>query len=175
MRYKIKDIPSEGLLVQEELTRTLLADALEGLDANLDASTGNVRVDLNKDDDNVFARGDLRALVTVPCSSCLGPALVQIATPIKMTFVAEPDDDDDSADPLDDLEVTSHDRETIDLESVVRETLILSIPISPKCRENCLGLCATCGHNKNESDCGHKPPSLADPRLAVLKNLKLPD
>ena len=64
MRYKIKDIPSEGMLVQLDLPRTLFADALEGMDADLDATTGNVRVELSKDrDDNVFAHGDLKALV----------------------------------------------------------------------------------------------------------------
>lgn len=176
MRYKIKDIPDGGLLVQEELPRSLLADALEGLDADLDASTGNVRVDLTKDrDDNVFARGDLKALVTLPCASCLGPALVKIATPIRMTFVAEPDEAAESTDPLDDDEITTHDGEIIDLGAVVRETLILSVPMSPHCRDNCAGLCATCGQNKNERDCGHQPPALEDPRLAVLKSLKLPE
>jgi uncharacterized protein len=177
MRYKIKDIPDEGLLVQEELPRSLLADALEGLDADLDATTGNVRVQLTTDrDDNVFARGDLKALVTVPCASCLGPALVPIATPIKMTFVNEVDEDDDeAADPLDDDEVTTHDGDSVDLGSVIRDTLILSVPMSPHCRDNCAGLCATCGQNKNERDCGHRPPTLEDPRLAVLKSLKLPE
>jgi uncharacterized protein len=175
MRYKIKDIPSEGLLVELELPRSLFADALEGVDADLAATTGSIRVDLSKDrDDNVFARGDVKALVTVPCSSCLGPALVKISAPLKMTFV--PGDDrveDASDDPLDDVDVTSYDGQTVDLGAIVREQLILGLPISPKCRDNCAGLCATCGQNKNERDCGHKPPVLADPRLAVLKNLKL--
>ena len=61
MRYKIKDIPSEGMLVQLDLPRTLFADALEGTDVDLDAATGNIRVELSKDrEDNVFARGDVR-------------------------------------------------------------------------------------------------------------------
>src|SRR5438309_10606323 len=119
MRYKIKDIPADGLLVQEEHARPLLADSLEVTDADLDATTANVRVELTKDrDDNVFARGDLKALVTVPCASCLGPALLKIAAPIRMTFVAEDseryDADEGAPDPLDDDEVTSHDGETID-------------------------------------------------------------
>ena len=176
MRYKIKDIPAEGMLVQQELPRSLLVDALEGTDADLDASTGNVRVELTKDrEDNVFARGDFKSLVTVPCASCLQPALVKISTPLKMTFVGDPGEDAESEDPLDDLEVATHDGEYIDLADVIREQLILSLPMSPKCRDNCLGLCSICGQNKNERDCGHKPPSLEDPRLSVLKNIKLPE
>ncbi|HEX8953257.1 MAG TPA: DUF177 domain-containing protein, partial [Polyangia bacterium] len=136
-----------------------------------------IRVELSKDrDDNVFARGDVKALMTVPCSSCLGPALVKVSAPLKMTFVADGGggrDADAGDNPLDDVDVTQHDGETVDLGAIVREQLILAVPMSPRCRENCAGLCATCGQNKNERDCGHKPPALEDPRLAVLKNLKL--
>lgn len=172
MRYKIKDIPSEGLLVQTDLPRTLFADALEGTDADLDGATGNIRVELSKDrDDNVFAHGDVKALFNVPCALCLAPSLVKISAPLKMTFVSG--DAVDSDDPLDDLEVSSHDGLEVDLGAIIREQIILGVPMSPRCRENCAGLCATCGQNKNERDCGHKPPVLEDPRLAVLKNLKI--
>ena len=69
MRYKIKDIPADGLVVDQELDRSLLGDALVGIDADLDATTGHVRVELSKDrDDNVFANGELKALVTLPCA-----------------------------------------------------------------------------------------------------------
>jgi len=174
MRYKIKDIPSEGLVCDQEIPRSLFSEALEGMDADLAATTGSIHVDLSKDrDDNVFARGDVKALMTVPCSSCLGPALVKVSAPLKMTFVADGGEPTESEDPLDDVDVSTHDGETVDLGEIVREQLILALPMSPKCRDNCAGLCATCGQNKNERDCGHKPPVLEDPRLAVLKNLKL--
>ena len=174
MRYKIKDIPSEGLLVEIELPRSLFADALEGMDADVDGATGNIRVELSKDrEDNVFARGDVKALFHVPCALCLAPSLVKISAPLKMTFVAGADDDEASEDPLDDLEVSSHDGAHVDLGAIVREQIILGVPMSPRCRDNCAGLCSTCGQNKNERDCGHKPPVLEDPRLAVLKNLKV--
>lgn len=157
MRYKIKDIPSEGLRVQLELPRSLFGDALEGLDADLDQATGNVRAELSKDrDDNVFVRGDVKALVTLPCAACLGPALVKIDAPLKLTFVPEGGEAAESDDPLEDADVATYDGETVDLAPILREQVILGIPISPHCRESCLGLCPTCGQNKNERDCGHK-------------------
>jgi uncharacterized protein len=174
MRYKIKDIPSEGLLVEQEIPRSLFTDALEGMEADLGATTGSIRVDLSKDrEDNVFTRGDLKALVTVPCASCLGPALIKISAPIKMTFVAEDAEQAESEDPLDDVDVATHDGEHIDLGAIIREQIILAVPMSPHCRDNCAGLCAICGQNKNERDCGHTAPALEDPRFAALKNLKL--
>jgi uncharacterized protein len=174
MRYKIKDIPSEGLLCDQEIPRSLFADALEGTDADLAATTGSIRAELTRDrDENVFARGDLKALVTLPCASCLGPALVKVSAPIKMTFVADGDEPAASDDPLDDVDVATHDGETVDLAPIVREQIILALPMSPHCRDNCAGLCPTCGQNRNERDCGHKPAALEDPRFAALKNLKL--
>jgi len=176
MRYKIKDISSEGLLVQEPLPRALLADALDGMDADLQATTGNLRVELTKDrDDNVFARGDLKALLTLPCASCLGPTLVKIDSLIKMTFVSEDnigDDDDAADDAFDDLEIGSHDGVTVDLEMVVREQIILGLPMSPRCRDNCLGLCPVCGQNRNQTDCGHKPEAKISALSAQLQQVK---
>ena len=174
MRYKIKDIPSDGLAIDQELPRSLFADAMEGMDVDLDATTGSVRVLLSKDrDDNVFANGDLKALVTIPCSGCLGPALVKVSAPVKLTFVAADEDRPDSDNPLDDVDVTEHDGMEIDLGAVLREQVILAVPMSPRCRDNCAGLCAVCGQNKNERDCGHAAPALTDPRFQRLKNLKL--
>ena len=48
----------------------------------------------------------------------------------------------------------------IDLTPVVRDYLLLDIPISPVCRVDCNGLCSVCGENLNEINCGHQ----AEPR-----------
>jgi uncharacterized protein len=58
----------------------------------------------------------------------------------------------------------------IDLAPVLREYILLEIPISPLCRPDCKGLCPVCGNNLNESTCNHDDDS-GDPRLASLKSL----
>jgi len=58
----------------------------------------------------------------------------------------------------------------IDLTPVLREYILLEIPISPLCRPDCKGLCPICGNNLNESTCNHEDNS-GDPRLASLKSL----
>jgi uncharacterized protein len=59
----------------------------------------------------------------------------------------------------------------IDLEPLVREYMLLEIPISPLCSPDCKGLCPICGENLNENDHDHSVEE-GDPRLAVLKSLK---
>ena len=58
----------------------------------------------------------------------------------------------------------------IDLNPVLREYILLEIPISPLCRPDCKGLCPICGNNFNESTCNHEEDSV-DSRLAALKKL----
>lgn len=57
----------------------------------------------------------------------------------------------------------------IDLTPVLRDYILLEIPISPLCRPDCKGLCPICGNNLNESTCHHEDDS-GDPRLSSLRS-----
>lgn len=54
----------------------------------------------------------------------------------------------------------------------MREQVLLALPMSAVCREDCKGLCAQCGQNLNEKQCGCEQ-KVIDPRLAPLMNIKL--
>lgn len=175
MRYKIKDIPSEGRLVELALPRSLFAEALAGTEGDPDRATGSVRVELSKDrDDNVYARGRLTAQLVLACAGCLGPAPVSVDAPLQLTFVPESGDAlPESEDPLEDADVARYDGQVVDLEPVLREQIILSLPMSPRCREDCAGLCPTCGQNRNEADCGHQmseSPSAIGQQLQKIRD-----
>jgi len=58
----------------------------------------------------------------------------------------------------------------IDLAPLVREYMLLEIPINPLCTPDCKGLCAVCGENLNEFPHNHND-EVIDPRLSILKNL----
>jgi uncharacterized protein len=58
----------------------------------------------------------------------------------------------------------------IDLAPLVREYMLLDIPMKPLCRPDCKGLCPVCGQNLNDSTCQHQVDEI-DPRLSVLKEL----
>jgi uncharacterized protein len=61
----------------------------------------------------------------------------------------------------------------LDLEPMVRDTLVLAMPFSPLCREGCLGLCERCGGDRNLGECTCGPE--LDPRWAGLDELRLED
>jgi uncharacterized protein len=59
---------------------------------------------------------------------------------------------------------------TVDVSSPAQDELALALPLTPLCREDCLGLCPTCGTDLNENPCGgHGDDS--DSPFAVLKDL----
>lgn len=58
----------------------------------------------------------------------------------------------------------------LDVAALVREHLLMAVPMSVRCRDECRGLCPQCGTNRNERECGHAAHAV-DPRLAVLGRL----
>ena len=57
------------------------------------------------------------------------------------------------------------------LEPVVRDAVMLAMPINPLCRPDCKGLCPVCGADRNASDCGHNN-TRTDLRWEPLSRLK---
>jgi uncharacterized protein len=62
----------------------------------------------------------------------------------------------------------------LDLEPMVRDLILLELPIAPVCRDDCAGLCPTCGANHNEVSCDCELDRPASPWDA-LRALELPD
>jgi len=60
--------------------------------------------------------------------------------------------------------------DAIDLGPLVRDAIVLELPMAPLCREDCAGLCPQCGADRNEGECGCVAP--ADPRWANLDVLR---
>ena len=59
----------------------------------------------------------------------------------------------------------------LELHDVLREQLLLQVPLKAVCREDCKGLCPQCGRNLNEAPCGCQQ-KVADPRWSALENIK---
>lgn len=59
----------------------------------------------------------------------------------------------------------------IDLAPLVRDAVILNLPVNPLCKEDCAGLCPRCGADRNADPCDC-PTDAADPRWSALKDLR---
>lgn len=58
----------------------------------------------------------------------------------------------------------------IDLAPLIREYVLLEVPIQPICRTECKGLCPVCGENLNHIDCGHRNKPDDSP-FSILKDI----
>ncbi len=127
----------------------------------------------------------IQAKTTVPikgqCKRCLKP--VALEEPVELVRSYAPagelvqphqhhgDDVEASFDP-DTVDEEAYDGKQIDLSPAVREQILLQIPSSPLCREDCKGLCPRCGKDLNEGDCGCDK-TVMDPRWSALKGIQL--
>jgi len=60
------------------------------------------------------------------------------------------------------------DGDLLDLEPAVRDAVVLALPMSPLCRDDCPGLCVECGVPLADAGPGHRHEDLPDPRWAGL-------
>jgi uncharacterized protein len=111
--------------------------------------------------EGILVSGAVEGILQLLCARCLKEFEQPFSVPVYERFVSEPDPDADDY-PLDpDGELNP--------EQMVRDAVGVELPFSPLCKPDCLGLCATCGGDKNLGECpGHKQ---VDPRWDGLEQL----
>ncbi len=121
---------------------------------------------------NILVRGVLHTEVELTCSRCLSLFRYPLSLNFEEEFV--PTIDVFSGAPLPPPEepgsFTIDEHHVIDFIEVIRQYIVLAIPMKPLCRENCPGLCPSCGRNLNEGDCKCAKQEIA-PRWAALARL----
>ncbi len=140
-------------------------------------------------DGGAVLRAELKAQVATECARCLAPVTDTLTAPVVIRYVSprelasrqhrdrgaeqgSPDGDKAATFDLGDLDEEPFDGQRLNLAPAVRENLLLALPLKEVCREDCKGLCPTCGQNLNEQPCECRP-SVVDPRWARLQELKL--
>lgn len=190
LHIPIEQIPEEGLEVDEPIGMELLAEAL----ADEDQETGfhatapsRLKAQLSKVSGGVLLEGKMTVQVAASCKRCLVEA--RRTLPVSFTLNLVPRDRVPGADELEagedkgkgeragsfDLEDADEevfDGKTIDLDPIVREQVLLALPMDVVCKDDCKGLCPMCGQNLNEKQCGCES-TYVDPRFAALKDIKL--
>jgi len=117
-------------------------------------------------EDGVVAEGKIKALTELSCSRCLDPFWQPVNIEFTEIFSSHPVDQAESDLGEQPLPADG----SIDLTPIIRDYASLDIPISQVCKEECKGLCPTCGVNLNLEDCGHKQEYI-DPRMEGLRAL----
>ncbi|MET8857458.1 MULTISPECIES: DUF177 domain-containing protein [unclassified Streptomyces] len=162
----------------QRLTRTIDAPVDLGIQGVIGVPEGApVELELRLESvmEGVLVTGTARASAKGECVRCLEP-LEQVLEADFQEMFSYPDADDrgrPKAEPVDDAE---DDEETLpledglfDLEPVLRDAVVLALPMQPVCQDDCLGLCSECGARLAD-DPDHHHDAL-DIRWAALQGL----
>jgi uncharacterized protein len=149
-------------------------DEVEGVQAATENSADNVLsgpVKMMSTNAGVLVRGRFRGEANVSCARCLEP--VSVPLDVELEEVYEPTIDMLTGRPRDpeeeDRALWIDEHHILDLTEVLRQDVLLALPLNAVCREDCLGLCPTCGANLNEETCDCHPEP--DPRWGPLTDL----
>ena len=117
--------------------------------------------------------GSIEAPLEIDCTRCLTPVEHDLKIEFHVDFVGKelfPDSKETHLESSD-LDTDVIEGNELDLTEVVREQILLNLPEQVLCREDCKGICPTCGTdlNKTQCNCGENE---IDPRWAALKDLK---
>jgi uncharacterized protein len=92
--------------------------------------------------------GRLEGAVRGECRRCLAELVSQFEAPVEAVFTTSPEAADDPG-----VHLLAEPVTVIDLSDAVREEVALAVPAYPLCREQCAGLCPTCGADLNQGPC----------------------
>ena len=171
----VSRIPPEGLDIKEDLQAGEVH--LEGEDNFTLAPGGRLECRLERgEDDSVHVRGRLSARLALQCGRCLEPFALPVEQDLDLFYLRrrsdEPGEEADEVELADrDMVIAYYDGDVLDLGEMVREQFFLAVPLKRLCREECGGICPTCGGNRNQTRCECPPPEAAASPFGSLRKL----
>jgi uncharacterized protein len=137
--------------------------------------------------EGVLVTGTATAQLTGECARCLGPVADTVTVSLLELFRYHEERprgranannsnsnsyDKDPEDQADNDEERFLDGDLLDLEPALRDAVVLALPMSPLCRDDCPGLCVECGVPLAEAGPGHTHEDRPDPRWAGLSKIQ---
>jgi uncharacterized protein len=146
------DFDSPEIKQSEPLEVTATAELLEG----------QIRIE-----------GSLETKMELFCARCLEPVLEEVSRNFDLFYAPLPKEAKPKEDQLkdDDTEIAFYQGEGLFLADVLKEQVLLALPVKVICQSDCRGLCPNCGASLNHEECRCERHA-TDARLAPLARLK---
>lgn len=186
MQVKIEEIQDQGLELNEVIPESVLDEALASSDGFVRSKPITFKGKFRRFPGRVLLNAGFLSSVKAPCKRCLKDVELEIPVQFDLNLVsdakekmgANAEGDDDGHSPragsfiLDDVDSEPFDGKVIHLDPIIREQMLLNLPVSVLCQDACKGLCSVCGQDLNLKECGCER-KVVDIRLAKLKDVKL--
>jgi len=122
---------------------------------------------------DIRLKGSFQGKFELPCARCVEPVEIPLAAEFDLIFRPIGVDSGASERSISapETEIGYYQEDSLALEDVLREQVLLSLPVRTLCKEDCKGLCPRCGANRNTQPCTcDVGPS--DPRWEALAGLR---
>lgn len=128
---------------------------------------------LSHKDQDLHVAGTLETAIRYKCSRCLKEVPIPLRTKFDLFYLPQQDwkKDEEIELKYEDMVVGYYDGISLDVDLLLLEQIELTIPMKYVCREDCKGLCPSCGRDLNESPCSCKEET-PDSRLSVLRDFR---
>ncbi len=168
MLVEWSQIPPEGLDL--EVREEPCWEGVEGLWLSL--APVEAFFHLEREVNGILASGTFSTTAVVLCSRCSERVSVPVADSFSILYTEarEVFRDEEVELSAAELDVDTMQDNRLDLTRLLRENVLLNLPLQPLCRADCRGLCPHCGVNLNESSCQCRVQE-TDPRLLPLQHL----
>ena len=153
MQVRLDQTPDDGLDL--DCTIEPVAFALEGDPEHVRILEGVRFVGrIARSGRDAYLTGTASGLVELSCSRCLEKFAFPLQCQVEVHYIPRPDCLPEEAElELQELNECIYEGEEIDIAPEIRDQLLVSLPLKPLCKEDCLGLCPRCGANLNFEHC----------------------
>ncbi len=124
--------------------------------------------------EEVRVRGSIKTEVELLCDRCLAPRRAPLEVEFDTRFIPQEKaaGESDNVELLtEDLGLAAYEGDAVDLDDLVREQILLALPLRNLCGEDCKGLCQNCGADLNAGECSCEQKEI-DPRWSALADWK---
>jgi uncharacterized protein len=178
MEFKVSELEREPIEFDLELPpgRVDLGEEAEQ-EGNLETSGRAEVIHEHRGPKEIVAdirlRGRFAGRFRLPCARCVEPVEVPLAADFDLIFRPLGVDAGASERSITapETEIGYYQRDSLSLEDVLREQVLLSLPVRTLCKTDCKGLCPRCGQNRNSQDCSCEEGQ-TDPRWEALSGLR---
>jgi len=122
---------------------------------------------------DIRLKGEFEGHFEIPCARCVEPVSYDLKASFDLIFRPAGADKQsgERAISAPETEIGYYLRDSLALEDVLREQVLLSLPAKALCKPDCKGLCPRCGENRNNQSC-NCDEGASDPRWEALAGLR---
>ena len=160
MKIIISEIPDDGLDI--EVNETFAFDA--------DHFPVQAQLKIKKVGAEIVVNGNILTAVELQCSRCLKDFKRKFSFPFEAIFhpIAQLKEEEKHELKVEELDMGFYAKDELDLFDIIKEQIMLNLPIKALCNDFCKGICLRCGADLNAGDCSCSKKDI-DPRLVSLK------